>query len=137
MANLITFRGTTILADGEGVFSNPQWEDSAGQEYDHEPLARGLGTVAKALGTRDATITVGVTFFTKDSGGNSVSTIVTRLQGCCATAGEGTLAVTGMPSFANCVMLRPRYAEPQRRWWPDAGVAGYALPVQLVFVKSR
>jgi hypothetical protein len=103
MANLITFRSTTILADGEGVFSNPQWEEAAGQEYAHEPLARGLGTVAKQLGTRQASITLTVTFFTKDSGGNTITTYQTRLSALAAvpsvnTAPPGRRATKGNTS---------------------------------------
>lgn len=99
MADLITFRGSSVLADTEGVYDFTPGQMN--RAWSFVRLPRGSGELAKDLGVNGATHTVVVTYIAVASG--SVATLFSRIAGL-QTPVSGSLVIPRYGTYPHCVV---------------------------------
>jgi hypothetical protein len=133
VAAQITFRGSTFLDAGEGV-------------YDFEPIEFGYTTVAprelaRSVGSQAINLGVKATFHKLGlwlpTATASMAALHTRFKGF-ADGVAGTLVIPDFGSYNHCVLMGPPERNPQKKITRQvASTAGYDLYFGFVFMQTR
>jgi hypothetical protein len=128
MSDLLTFRGETVIADGEGTFLDLTQEMIEGRSWIFRRLARGLGEIAKDSGVAGATAVFEVRFHCV---GSLTPQVVRDRVATLCTPAAGTLTIKGQPTLNNCVLLPPVRQETRKI------KGGYRIVYSLAFRQLR
>lgn len=136
MADIITFKGSTLLADGEGTYDFQPGRIFGQRDYEVIKMARAVGAIAKDLGSGATPLNLTLYMPTADG---TVATIFSRIATFAATPETGSLVIPGYGTYTHCLVMDSGHAERQKRitklTTPNAD--GYDLLFGLLFLKLR